>query len=46
MPMSGSSRFDVNSSGFGDVSFSLIKILQDNHKDMILGISLAFQLVY
>ena len=42
MPMSGSSRFDVNSSGFGDVRVSaLIKILQDNGHDTILGIGLS-----
>ena len=42
MPMSGSSRFDVNSSGIGDVRISgLIKILQDNHQDTILGIGLS-----
>ena len=42
MPMSGSSRFDVNSSGIGDVRVSgLIKILQDNHQNMILGFGLS-----
>ena len=42
MPMSGGSRFDVNSSGIGDVRISgLIKILQDNHQNMILGMRLS-----
>ena len=43
MPMSGSTRFDTNSNGFGDIRLTgLIKLRKNNHQKSIIGLGLSF----